>query len=711
MGVSVYMLILIISALLSGMLAFYTLIKRKSLKISSLAGLLFSVSLWSFASAFELAVNSLYFKEIFTIICYVGITTIPVWFFFFSAEYCGLSIFKKVNLLSLFWILPLISIVLLITNDAHHLFYSESKLSYAHGIAYHHTSFGFWWWINLTYSYLLIMVSIALLIRQIMVTSKAQKSAIKLIILSTFVPLVANMLYVSGFRPLSFIDLTPVAFSVSGLLFFWGIYSQKLFNVKPIGLNTLFNNLPDGIIMIDKEERVIDINQSGVAILNLRNNFFNGANINSILPYSFDFSSPKALHKIHLFEQNNKFLESVHSDIKNEYGQVIGYLVVIKDVTERRKSEKQLRSATDRFELAVMAAGFDPWENNLITGERNGGVKIYKDLGYADDEIPTTVDGIYKLIHPEDLDSVMQSLQDHFDGKTEIYSADFRVRDKKGNYQWVANYARVVERDKTNRALRFIGLTLNINDRKQVEDRVRKKNDELIRANAEKDKFFSIIAHDLKGPFQGFIGLTEFMSERIDEMSVDQMQDITKTLQVTAKNLYELLDNLLNWALVKRGHKRFNPEKIKVYPIVQIVMDMFLSQNALKRILIQNNIDENVVIIADKESLKTILRNLISNAIKFTPEGGSISLTSKIDKKGFVEFSITDSGIGMPEKIRDNLFKIDQKVSRPGTNLEPSTGLGLILCKELVEKHGGKIWVASSEGEGSQFTFSLPQAV
>jgi signal transduction histidine kinase len=320
------------------------------------------------------------------------------------------------------------------------------------------------------------------------------------------------------------------------------------------------------------------------------------------------------------------------------------------------------------------------------------------------------LDKIYSLVHPDDLELLKKRMQDHFDGRTSVYSCDFRYRDKKGNYQWMSSYGRLIERDSEGNPYRFIGITLNIDERKQGEERIQRKNDELLRANSEKDKFFSIIAHDLKGPFQGFIGLTEFMSENLGDMTNDQVQEITGTLQTTAKNLYELLDNLLSWALIKRGHKRFNPEKVYLHSLVHIVSEILSSQLKVKGISLINSIDEDFIALADKESLKTVLRNLISNAVKFTPHKGTITILSDIADRGFLSISIADTGIGMSSEILENLFTITKKVSRPGTDNEPSTGLGLILCKELIEKHGGKIWVESSEGKGSTFYFTIPSA-
>lgn len=706
MDVSAFILILFISSVLTGGLAVYVWVKRKVFETPSLSGLLLSLATWCFASGLEMASSTLELKLVFTAISYLGITTLPVWFIQFVVEYSGkpIQLLKKLNIL--IWVIPVITLILSITNRYHGLFYTQSSLEFANGIPYQSISRGLWWWIHFFYSYLLIGMGIVILIRMWFAGSARQRRTLNVLFASIFFPVLSNLLYLSGLRPLGFIDLTPVAFAITGLLFFWGMYSRNLFGVKPIALKTLFDNLPDGIVVLDNKNLIVDINQAASTILSLSLGLNEKSYLDSVLPK--ELPDDLELNKVNRIDIGEKSIEVVRSEIRDDNNKKLGFLLIIKDITTRKKTEEKLRSATDRFELASLAAGFDPWENNLITGERFGGVKIYMDLGYSEEEIPKDVNGIFDIIHPDDIDNVKQKLEEHFEGRTRVYNCDFRIRDKMGKYRWVANYARLVERDDLGRPLRFIGLTQNIDDRKRVEERIRKKNDELEMANAEKDKFFSIIAHDLKGPFQGFIGLTELMSERVGQMPVEQIQEISQTLQVTAKNLYELLDNLLNWALIKRGHKHFNPEKLIVYPLVQVVIDIVKSQADSKNQSLSVELDNDIKVIADKESLKSILRNLLSNAIKFTPRDGSILITSKSVEKGFVEISVKDNGIGMPYEIRENLFQLSKGISRPGTEKEPSTGLGLILCKELAEKQGGRIWVESQEGIGSTFTFTLP---
>lgn len=709
MSINLFILVLLISAILSLILAGYIWQKRKAVDSPSLGGILVSIAIWAMAAGIELVMDTKESKFLSTIICYVGILQLPVWFFFFVVEYTGMFKFPSRKYRILLWLIPALSFLLLISNDLHNIFFASIKLDYAGIHSYLVIEYGVWWWIHTAYSYLLILTSIFLLFRFYYNSSTKQRLQVVLLLAASTIPIFSNIIYVAGARPFGFVDPTPVAFSVTATLFFWGIHSKKLFSVRPIALDALFANLPDGIIVLDENKIIIDINESAIEMLGLSNQLIIGISIEKVFapfPAIFD-ANRKYIREI---DFQGKSFDFTHSPMKNHYGHDAGLLLIFRDVTDRKLAESQLKATQDRFELAIMAAGLDPWENNLVTGKREGGAKIFYDLGYLKHEVPKDLEGIFRLMHPEDVQVVKMKINSHLVGKTDIYTSDFRLIDKKGNYHWVTNYGRIVERDQEGNAVRFIGITLNINDRKRIEEKIKKQNDDLLKAIAEKDKFFSIIAHDLRGPFQGFIGLTELMSESITQMSQEEITELSQTLQGTAKNLYELLDNLLNWALVKRGHKRFNVEKVRLFAVVDAVIDTLGNQIRKKNHRVENSVGNDIDVLADRETLKTIIRNLISNAIKFTPHDGNITITFDDKHNGFIEVSIKDTGIGMSKDIVNNLFKINQKVSRPGTDDEPSTGLGLILCKELIEKHGGVIWVESSEGKGSIFRFTLPKA-
>ena len=231
---------------------------------------------------------------------------------------------------------------------------------------------------------------------------------------------------------------------------------------------------------------------------------------------------------------------------------------------------------------------------------------------------------------------------------------------------------------------------------------------ELQKLNAQKDKFFSIIAHDLRGPFSSFLGVTQLLDEMLPELSREEIRDFAASMRTSATNLYSLLENLLQWAKNQQGLTPFSPMKELLLSLVNESILTLLEPAKNKEIEIVNNIDGDIEVFADKNMLQTVIRNLVSNAIKFTPKGGNITLSAKANSASDVEISVKDSGIGMNETMVNNLFQLDAKTNRPGTEGEMSTGIGLLLCKDFVETHGGEIRVESEEGKGSVFHFNIP---
>lgn len=253
----------------------------------------------------------------------------------------------------------------------------------------------------------------------------------------------------------------------------------------------------------------------------------------------------------------------------------------------------------------------------------------------------------------------------------------------------------------------ILGIGRDITERKLAETEITTKNEELIRAHAEKDKFFSIIAHDLRSPFNSFLGLTQIMAEEWATLSAKQIQEIAASMKNSATNLHQLLENLLEWSRIQQGLIPFKPEIVQLLSLINESISTAMEPALNKGVVITYNIPENLNIYADKHIFQTVIRNLVSNAVKFTPRGGTINLTAKTTNDNCVEISVEDSGIGMSKEMIDNLFRIDVQTRRKGTEDEPSTGLGLMLCKEFIEKHDGKLWVESKEGKGSKFYFIL----
>jgi len=235
-----------------------------------------------------------------------------------------------------------------------------------------------------------------------------------------------------------------------------------------------------------------------------------------------------------------------------------------------------------------------------------------------------------------------------------------------------------------------------------------RKNEELQITNSEKDKFFSIIAHDLRSPFNAFLGFTRIMTEELSTTSLEEIQIMLASMRKSAVNLYNLLENLLEWSMMQRGLTSFNPISIPLVTKINEIVELILGSAQKKEIEIDLNIPPDLSVSADIHMIDTVIRNLVSNAVKFTSKGGRVTITARITIDNEIEIAVRDNGIGMNKTMLDNLFRLDINTNRVGTEGESSTGMGLILCKDFVEKNGGKIWVESEVNKGSTFYFTLP---
>lgn len=247
-------------------------------------------------------------------------------------------------------------------------------------------------------------------------------------------------------------------------------------------------------------------------------------------------------------------------------------------------------------------------------------------------------------------------------------------------------------------------------ERSEVEYQLKLRREELEKQISLKDKFFSIIAHDLRNPFHAFLNLTEIMAYEGEELKLSEIMQLSKDLNNSAKNLFNLLNNLLEWSKLQQGILTFNAEKILINELIDHHVELLQEQCNQKDIKIVTGLVEGVAVEGDRNMLNSVVLNLLSNALKFSNKGGTILIKTALREDNFVEVQVRDEGIGIPDYILEKLFKIEEKTGRPGTAGEKSSGLGLLLCKEFVEKHGGKLWVESTLGKGSTFFFTIKRS-
>ena len=390
------------------------------------------------------------------------------------------------------------------------------------------------------------------------------------------------------------------------------------------------------------------------------------------------------------------------SPITNKAGRIVHFLAIKEDITERKRVEKEVRESENRFHSL-----FDNMAEGVALHELvyKGNVPVnYRIVDVNQQFIDATGVSREQVVGKLCTEAYGTVTPPYFDEYVKVSTSKIPLSFETWFEGMKKQFAISVAPWKENG---FATIFMDITDRKQAEEKIRQNNEALTKLVAEKDKFFSIISHDLKSPFNGIMGFSQLLVEQINEKDYDGIEKYAEIIQQSSEQAMDLLMNLMDWSRSQTGRMEFNPENLEMIGLISEVSLFFELIAGQKSISIVKNLPSKANIFADKAMISTVMRNLISNAIKFTNPGGEIVISLEVSQNAFT-VSVADNGLGIPASEIDKLFRIDEDYSTLGTQKEKGTGLGLILCKEFVEKHNGKIWVESEEGEGSTFSFTLP---
>ena len=382
-------------------------------------------------------------------------------------------------------------------------------------------------------------------------------------------------------------------------------------------------------------------------------------------------------------------------------------LVSLLDITERKRMEQALHESDEKFR--TIADFTSDWEYWLGPD----GALVYvspsceRVTGYPAQAFMDDPGLMQRIIHPEDKDNldcyeIIQST-----ALDEVHTGhDLRIITHMGEIRWIAHSCQAVY-SKDGQFLGRRGSNRDITARKLAEQEVHFKNDQLQKVLAEKDAFFAIIAHDLKSPLSGLLGMTGLLVEDFEGLTMHELRQLAREMGLSVQNLYNLLENLLEWSQMERGMASLEPSPCFLAELVNSNLDLLQAVAEQKKITLRNAVAADTLILADQPMLNTVLRNLIANAIKFVEPGGSVDVSARKDG-AMVAVTVQDNGIGMDRKTLTGLFALEKKVKRRGTAGEKGTGLGLMLCKQFIEQHGGNIWVESEPDKGTTVFFTLP---
>lgn len=390
----------------------------------------------------------------------------------------------------------------------------------------------------------------------------------------------------------------------------------------------------------------------------------------------------------------------------------LNYLIV-NDITELKQQEIRMRESQERFRLITelttdcsYSFAVDAAQNLYFEWSTASHREMFGEFSSSkkhrtmwDNNICTEFKSLLEM-----------RISNLLMGRKDV--SEYKIKDRKGNIRWIRDYAIPVFDNYENRVIRIIGAAADITETKAAEEELFLKTEQLKYLNVTKDKFFSIISHDMKNPIYGFKNLTELLEDDYENMTSDEVREIISAMRQSAGNLHSLFDDLVQWSKAQMGGLDYRPAEYNLYDISSEVIKSLQTELSSKEISVVNSIGINCHAKCDREMIKLVLRNLLTNAIKFSYRNSSIQLNCRIDahnnKNNTVEIEVKDFGIGINQSSIQKLFRIDQKVNSLGTANEKGSGLGLLLCKEFINMHKGAIWAESDEISGTSFKFTIP---
>lgn len=481
-------------------------------------------------------------------------------------------------------------------------------------------------------------------------------------------------------------------------------------------LFALLNNTDYAFILLNRNFQIIDFNLAAnrlienLTSLHLMKRAYYDNYLNEFEQLRFRKEFDKAMNgvgvlnerKLSISGDKTVWVEERYYPAKDEDNEIFGVAYSVIDISERKNAETLLMESK-----AYLRAIFDSsTELNIFTLDKEYRYTTFnwqhqtkmKMIWNADIKVG---ENIFTYI---DSDNASEKLKDNFDRT--FLGEEFTLIEKfKPDDMFFENtYSPIIYKDNIIEGI--VVIVRDITDKIKNQKKLENSEKELKELNNSKDKFFSIIAHDLKSPLSGLIGVSHDLSRQVDNLTTDEIKYLAKAMNESAKNIFSLLENLLEWSRTVTGRKEVNKDNMNPNIIAMALLSLFTEVAKNKNIKIHNEFDNKDYLYGDANMFTTILRNLVSNSLKFTQDGDIYIGLVKDGDMGKVY--VKDTGVGMSDKIKNKLFRIDENVTELGTNKEKGTGIGLILCKEFVEKNGGKIWVESKLGEGSTFYFTFP---
>jgi len=571
-NINFYTIFLLIAGFITIAISIIILLKQKA-AVWLFGVVMLLISIWSIAYGLELAQLNLSAMYIFIQFEYVGISFLPAFWIIFVIKYTNNNQWLSYKYIILLFLIPVITLGLVITNRWHHLYYDFLSVVQSGDLYLLAIEAGPWYNVHVIYFYLCMLGSTYLLFRYMQQGTKKYQIQNIILFVAALIPWVSNMLYLTGLRLHSHIDITPFAFLFTAFLISYGLFRYQLFNLIPIAREIVMQHMQEGMLILDENNRIIDYN----------------TRVKTMLSY---YDNLLGMNMAEIFQKDEHVLFALQKDV-------------------------------EKIELE--------WEERI--------------------------------------------------------------------YEVNINYITTPYKRVTGKSLLFRDITQLKDDC----DKMQEQSLRLHRLNTLKDKLLSVISHDIRGPIANLKQLVNMLNKNI--LNEQEFKNLLPGMTSSLTETSILLDNLLFWSRNQINGFEVHFENVKIHTLIKNNTELFKQQAQDKEIRILNQVSEKILVPGDRDLIDLVLRNLISNALKFSDQGGNIEISIEEDEKMLI-IMVSDKGIGMNAKIQQRILN-NENFSNPGTKNEKGAGIGLHLSKEFLEKIGGSLSLQSEEGKGTTFYVHL----
>src|SRR2546423_1539097 len=736
-----YIFPVVIAGVISAGLALYAWRRRLMAGVAAFSILMLAVAVWTLGYALELAGGDIPTKIFWLGIEYLGIVIVPVAWLALALQYTGRTKWLTPRILVLLSIEPLITLVLVWTNDIHHLIHAKVGLEISSAFTVLVITRGTWYWINVVYSFLLLLLGTALIVSFIPTlrrSASVYRGQVSALCIAVLVPWVSNAVTDFGLSPLPNLDLTPLAFTVTGIAMAWSLFRFRLLDLTPVARHAVVESMSDAVIVLDKYNRISDLNPAAQRILGHTLSELVGqpaAQVASAWPEQVErFRGATEAHEeiVLAVDGTACYFDLRLSSLYHQRGHLTGRLIVLRDITEHKQAMEALELA--REEQAVSAR-----ENARLYLEAYSQRQYFEDLMHNSPIAVATTDLNDKIVacNPA-FEQLFGSTQ------TEIVWCHLaEVVSSPGYYAEVErNLARVKQgevvhvftrrRRKDLEALgvpvmvegRLVGvlaLYLDITESKQAMDSLEQGRAAAEAANQAKSAFLATMSHEIRTPMNAVIGMTGLL---LDTDLTAEQRDYTETVRASSDALLTIINDILDFSKIEAGKLELDRQTFDLRECLESALDLLAARATEKGLDLAYLLDDQVpaAMYGDVTRLRQILVNLLSNAVKFTQEG-EVVLSVEARRTGEeggahtqewnggsvykVHFAVRDTGIGISEEGMNRLFQSFSQVDASTTRRYGGTGLGLAISKRLAELMGGTVWGGSEPGGGSTLHFTI----